>query len=236
MQQDQFLAGRSLSLEDDTLRKSSLDLIVLKHMARRLQSALQQTALSTTQHPFHLHLTERHQRTHRLVLYNYQLLARKCPLHFVGFVSRKKPEMDTLITNEMNRVDTCLLQELENQPGVVSYSSLDLRNGDWCNLVLLQDIQAKAHIKGSSTHAYAVSHIAASHYSWIRLHNGMFPLGLDYTKMHLQKTKLYSFVGYRTQPIVHEFVYNQDRKSDCLVDRYGSEPLPASVLREQHLV
>src|SRR2546426_481732 len=83
---------------------------------------------------------------------------------------------------------------------VLRYSSLELRNGDWCNLVLLSDAGAKTHIKGSEMHKYAAYHLAHSYYEWIRLHNGVMPEGLDHMEMQLQKTKYYTFQAGQQRP------------------------------------
>jgi len=103
-------------------------------------------------------------------------------------------------------VDKKLIKELISNPGILSYSSLELRNGDWCNLVVLNDAGAKTHIKSNSTHIHAAYHLAHRYYEWIRLHNGIMPEGLDHTEMQLQKTKYYTFQTKQQRATMQEFI------------------------------
>ena len=104
-----------------------------------------------------------------------------------------------------------LVEELADATGVLSYSSLELRNGNWCNLVLLSDAEAKTGIKGREMHKYAAYHLAHSYYEWIRLHTGIMPEGLDHTEMLLQKTKYYFFEEPQKRPTIRERVYGPGR-------------------------
>ena len=94
--------------------------------------------------------------------------------------------------------------ELISNPGLLSYSSLELRNGDWCNLVVLNGEEAKTHLKNTSTHTYAAYQLAPHYYEWIRLHNGVMSEGLDHTEMLLQKTKYYIFYAAQPRPAIRE--------------------------------
>ena len=44
----------------------------------------------------------------------------------------------------LQQLDQKLIAELVKAPGILSYSSLALPFGDWCNLVVLADVSAKA--------------------------------------------------------------------------------------------
>ena len=71
-----------------------------------------------------------------------------------------------------------LSEELPGHPGIVSYSSLELPDGNWGNLIVLDPPEAGEHWRTSAKHAWAASELAPRHYTVVRLHNGRFPGGL----------------------------------------------------------
>src|SRR5450755_410810 len=190
------------------IQKGNLDLMVLRYMARRLNLTLCQIDQSAPlDSPLLFTLPERHSRTHRIAIYKYSALVLKHSFAFVGFISRTQKNLQPSIVHEIQAADKKLVKELVNNPGIVSYSSLQMRNGDWCNLVLLMNTDAKSHLQSTKTHQYAAFHLAPHYYDWIRLHNGLMPHGLDHTEMLLQKTKHYSFPTAQQKPAIQEQTY-----------------------------
>jgi hypothetical protein len=129
------------------------------------------------------------------------------PLAFVGFRSARQKQLRPSIVQAIQRTDKQLVEELADASWVLSYSSFELRNGDWCNLVLLNDDGAKMRIKGSETHTYAAYHLAQAYYEWIRLHQGIMPEGLDHIEMQLLKTRYYTFQPGQRTPSIRECIY-----------------------------
>lgn len=202
---------RSVSHHID-IQKGKLDLIALRYMARRIHLTIRQLDQPVpVSRPLLYSLQERHGRTHRIAIYKQQELVHRDTLTFVGFISRRRKPLHGFIVDEIQNVDQQLLVELLNAPGILSYSSLELRNGDWCNLVLLSDAEARRHIRSTPIHRYAAYSLADSYYEWIRLHNGIMPEGLDHTEMLLQKTKYYFFQEPRMIPTIREHIYGPGR-------------------------
>jgi hypothetical protein len=194
------------------IAKGKIDLIVLRYMARRLHLTIRQLdSPAPASQPLLYKLQERHGRTHRMAIYRQQELVQRDMLTFVGFISRKRRPLSESIVDEIQDVDKRLLVELVDASGVLSYSSLELRNGDWCNLVVLSSPEAKLHIRSAPTHRYAAYGLADSYYEWIRLHTGIMPEGLDHTEMLLQKTKYYFFEEPQKRPTIRERVYGPGR-------------------------
>jgi hypothetical protein len=192
------------------LRKAKLDGILLGYMARRLQLTLGQLEKSggLLRHlPLIYHLQERRGQMHRIALYHPEDLLAQAPLAFVGFLSARQKLLRPSILNAIKRTDKRLVMELADAPGILSYSSLELRSGDWCNLVVLADASAKRHITGTQTHQYAAYLLAQSYYAWIRLHSGVMPVGLDHMEMRLLKTKYYTFHPGQAKPTIQELSY-----------------------------
>lgn len=173
--------------------KEKRDLLVLKYMTRRLNGILRQLEPPTTTEPLLYLLPERHQRTHRVLLYRKQELLSGIPLLFVGFLSGRQKGMDPEVVEAIHAADRQIVEDLTHNTALLSYSSLQLRNGEWCNLVIMRDASAKARLRNSTLHCHAAHHLAHSYYAWIRLHNGTMHQGLDHTEMHVLKTKYYTF-------------------------------------------
>jgi hypothetical protein len=194
-----------------TNTRGNVDLLVLKYMAQRLRLALYQLDQTLyTSSPLLHYVQERRERTHRIALYRYQELFLHSAFPFVGFVSRRHRGLSQWVIDEIQKVDALLIEEILANVGILSYSSLQLSNGDWYNLVIMQDVAAKAHIKQNRTHNYAAYHLATHYYEWIRLHNGLFLEGLDSTRMLLYKTRYYIFQEVQQRPFIGEYTYGKE--------------------------
>jgi hypothetical protein len=135
-----------------------------------------------------------------------------CNLYYIKYVStifgpERAYESECSFLKAIQKADRQMVEKLADAPRILSYSSLELRNGDWCNLVVMTDADVKMHIKGNETHKHAVYQLAHSYYEWIRLHSGVMPEGLDHMEMRSQKTRYYSFHAPETRPVVRELVY-----------------------------
>jgi hypothetical protein len=184
------------------------DIVLLRYMAQRISITLylldEPTDPSKPQLYF---LEEGYKYTHRIAIYNPQALLLNNKLDFVGFISKKLQPGDSQVIEEIRTVDKKLIVELINTPGLMSYSSLELRDSRWCNLVLFSGPETKIHLKQSNTHKYAAYQLSPRYYDWVRLHNGIMPGGLARNELLLQKTKLYQFHGPHEKPKMRELTY-----------------------------
>ena len=181
------------------------DIVLLRYMAQRIYITLYLLdEPADSSQPLLYFLEEGHKYTHRIAIYNPQALLLNNKLDFVGFISRKLQPGDTQVIEEIRTVDKKLIVELINTSGLMSYSSLELRDGRWCNLVLFSGPETKMHLKQSDTHIYAAYQLSPRYYDWVRLHIGIMPGGLARNELLLQKTKLYQFHGPREKPIMRE--------------------------------
>lgn len=189
------------------IKKERSDMTVLHYMARRLHLMIQrfdQEATSTHPEPLLYLGQERRGHIHRIVIYRQQELLLKAPLTFVGFISKRKEYLASSILEKIQMADRQMVKELVGAPGILSYSSLELPHGNWCNLVIMNDISIKSFIKNTETHTYASQHLARSYYEWIRLHHGTLPEGLDPMEMRLLKTRYYTYHTDRQGPKIEE--------------------------------
>jgi hypothetical protein len=135
---------------------------------------------------------EEHQRMHRMVIRDHVALAGNCQLAVVGFFGEQRGKANPAMLQD---IDTELIQEFLNHRYVLSYSSLELADGNWGNLVILQHTEGIEHWRASQRHAFAARELAPQFYARIRLHNGLLPDGLASARLILTSTKYYDFEG-----------------------------------------
>lgn len=203
------------------------DLLVLRYMAQRMQAHLHALSIGTAL-PSIVYAQERRSRAHRMVVYQQQEALYTSSLTFVGFISAVSKQVSPATIEELRRVDKALVQELASNPGLLTYSSLELRKGRWYNLVLLRDDSAHAYFRQNATHRYAAHELATYYYAWIRLHNGILPGGLsgvtqDVTRhdrsispageeMIVRSTKYFTFAKCGQQPVIRQVMRDDYRK------------------------
>ena len=193
------------------VKKAKLDLVVLRYMAQRVSVTLRSLGQETMPaRPLLYYLDERRRRTHRMAIYNPEELLLHNELAFVGFVSGKLKPLRPSVAADLRIMDRKLVAELVNTPGLLSYSSLELHDGNWCNLVLLNDAEVKIRLRNAATHQYAAYELAPGCYEWIRLHNGHMPAGLAGNEMLLQKTRYYTYSGAERRPSIREITYQEN--------------------------
>lgn len=185
------------------VHKRKQDLVVLRYMVlqvRLLLQAAEQTA--SLLFPQISYRTERQHRLHRICMYQPSCLLQNRDLACVGFVSGRQPTTDPVVAARLHAADQNLLTELVSVPGLLSYSSLEVRPGRWYNLVIFHDRAATSHVHTMGPHRYAAYELAPQYYAWIRLHHGSLPEGLAGGTLLLFSTKQYTFPGHGQRPLV----------------------------------
>ena len=146
MNKDSYLNSNKVLDEDSPPgdEEYEQDIVLLRYMAQRIYITLYLLdEPADSSQPLLYFLEEGHKYTHRIAIYNPQALLLNNKLDFVGFISRKLQPGDTQVIEEIRTVDKKLIVELINTSGLMSYSSLELRDGRWCNLVLFSGARDK---------------------------------------------------------------------------------------------
>ena len=131
----------------------------------------------------------------RVVVCNRESLLDKEPRFVVAFFGHRRAELDTTM---LSAVDDDLIHEFAMHPGVLSYSSFELDDGNYVNVVVLKSSGDKDNWRTSPRHAYAVNELAPEFYGCIRLQNAVLPHGLTQPdELLLVTTKYYD---YATEP------------------------------------
>jgi hypothetical protein len=157
----------------------------LEHIRTLLREALQQTPPPT---PYEIS-GERH----RFIILNHAALLTTQPITVVGFCASKRGNLSPALLDEMNVVDGDLMRELAQHPDMLTYSSIQLQDGNWKNLVLLRSNAGIGHWRNSQRHGYAADKLSPQYYAHVRLHNGVLPQGLASAHIVLTSTKYYDF-------------------------------------------
>lgn len=114
-------------------------------------------------------------RPHRLILCDVAALRQRNPLLLVGFFGQRRAGADPA---PIDQVDNDLIGELMAHPGLLSYCSILLPDGEYGNIVLFDGERAKLHWSTSERHAYAARVLSPKYYESVRLHNGHLHDGL----------------------------------------------------------
>ena len=198
------------------LNKRVSDTRILQHMARALSITLNMPDEHVDQEQsLNFFAQERRGRAHRIVIYHADELSLGRDLPFVGFISGRRQPTLAAISAEIEQLDRLLVVELASAPGVLSYSSLQLRSGNWYNLAIFGDAGAKTIFHRLDTHTYAAHQVAPRYYDWIRLHHGIIIGTLADNSMRLQYTRYITFEEQRTPAVrlvIHQLVEETEGK------------------------
>ena len=166
------------------------DVIALQYMLAQLQEDYSQADRVAALPPI-VYLPELNGRRHRIVLVNNSSLRSGGTFAFVGFFGRKRTSADASL---LDALDAELIQELYNYPQILSYSSLELHDGSWSNLVMMSSPEGAVHWASSARHAYAAYKVAPACYTTIRLHSGIVTLsGAAEPELHIHRTKHFDY-------------------------------------------
>ncbi len=133
----------------------------------------------------------------RLVINRPSQLMQRQHLTVVGFFGQKRAEAEYVPLR--NKYDQDLLAEFPKNPDLLSYSTLELPNDGFGNLVLFARPEAKKHWNHSRIHAEAVDQFAPLYYESVRIYNGLIPGGL--AASHLLKLNLVKYYDYNERPM-----------------------------------
>lgn len=168
------------------------DLAALATMLERLRTIVRDPASRPNRPPpLLLTLREPSGLRQRVMVLGLDALAAPSTLAVVGFFGQRRAEADRDL---LEAVDMELIAELRDHPAMVAYSSLELDDGNWANMVLMERFDSLDHWRSSPKHAYAVHELSPQCYTGIRLHLALLPNGLaDGAAPRLLRTKYYDF-------------------------------------------
>lgn len=152
---------------------TELDKRQLRYMLTRLSQVLETfhwrgnpNALA----PVIQELVETDGRHHRIIPIRPTLLRERNAFVIVGFFGQRRFDGDD---KGVAARDEMLFDEMEQHAGLLSYSSLEMTNGDYGNCVVFTDETAKNHWGTSQIHQIAADELSPTYYESVRLYNGI---------------------------------------------------------------
>lgn len=121
------------------------------------------------------------------------LTADHASLCLVGFFGERHTAEESAVLEEANAE---LVLEFKDYPGILSYSSMELYDGNWSNLVIHDVPDTKEYWRASARHAEAATKLSPRYYRTVRIHNGDIPEGLaGGGDIQIQSTKYWDYSG-----------------------------------------
>ncbi len=109
----------------------------------------------------------------------------------VGFFGERRTEMEIGPLEEAN---SAIVAQFRNFPGILSYSSIELPNGYWANMVLHDDPVDREYWSRGALHAQAARTLGPLHYRTVRIHNARLDASvLDQPSFIVKRTKYWDY-------------------------------------------
>lgn len=179
------------------------DLSVLSYMLEDLRAMLGEMsdgALTVT--PYQPMEWLVHGLKRRTILTNPVRLHAREDVCVVGFFGERHIDRDGSPLEEANAE---IVLEFRNYPGILSYSSMEMSDGNWANLVLHDVPEAREYWRASEAHAKAARELSPLFYRTVRIHNGTLAGGVPGGKQILvERTKYWDFRSARVWHAVRE--------------------------------
>lgn len=111
----------------------------------------------------------------------------------VGFFGERRTELDIGPLEEAN---AAMVAQFKSYPGILSYSSIELDNGYWANMVLHDDPIDREYWRGGALHAQAARTLSPIHYRNVRIHNARLTTRIeDEPVFKIMRTKYWDYSG-----------------------------------------
>ena len=121
----------------------------------------------------------------------------------VGFFGERRPDAKQSVVDD---IEVDLLLEFRSYPGILSYSSTELLDNYWANLVIHAKPTDAQDWRESSVHKRAVEQIAPHQYQSVRIHNGRLPGGVAGSEaIKIERTKFWDYSESETWEAVRNY-------------------------------
>src|SRR5262245_26150094 len=108
----------------------------------------------------------------------------------VGFFGNRRTDMPY---EKLDMIDLRLLDEFKDYPGILSYTSMELSDDYWANLVVHAEPDDRETWRTSKAHRHAVD-LSPRLYSSVRIYNGHLPDGVSGNRaVEIDSTKYWDY-------------------------------------------
>ena len=123
-------------------------------------------------------------------------------VYVVGFFGERYLDRDITPLEQANAE---IVLEFRNFHGILSYSSMELTDGNWANLVLHDLPDTRDQWRTSAIHAQAALQLAPVFYQTVRIHNGYLAGGIGGGRsIEIERTKYWDYRKSRVWHAVRE--------------------------------
>ncbi|MDG2025617.1 MAG: hypothetical protein P8J50_00740 [Acidimicrobiales bacterium] len=196
------LLGPNDEVEDHPITTTAnyeSDLALLNYLLQDLRALIRQARRGdVTLHDQQVINWEVHGLARRTVICDPARLMEIADVQLVGFFGDRRAEANKPVVDQS---EFDLIDEFANYPGIMSYSSVELDDGYWANLVVHREPDDREAWRGSEVHRDAVDRVAPMAYHGVRIHNGCILDGVAGTQTAvLECTKYWD---YDVEPTWH---------------------------------
>lgn len=135
-------------------------------------------------------------------------LARCDRVWIVGFFGERRGDPTTRA--RIDRLEGALVDQFGAHPALLSYSSIELVDDHWANLVVHRDPEDREEWRRGETHREAAEEASPEHYRSVRIHHGVLEGGVCGShRIELVRTKYWDYgevVGTRPWQAVRELI------------------------------
>lgn len=176
------------------------DLDVMAYMLQDLRTLLRSHAAGKTELTPHVAtLWTVHGLHRRTVVCDLERVLQPDRVCIVGFFGNRRTELPY---ESLDATDAGLLDEFQYYPGILSYSSVELADDYWANLVVHAEPDDRDNWRTSAAHVNAVE-MSPVLYSDVRIYNGHLQGGVDGNRaIDIDSVKYWD---YETDPVWRGF-------------------------------
>lgn len=151
------------------------DLALLNYLLQDLRSLARRAAKGEIElGQYHPLTWEVHGLRRRTVVCDPVRLVEPGDVLMVGFLGNRR---QTPAASELDETELDVIAEFRSYPGIVSYSSVELVDHQWANLVIHTAADDREDWRHSEVHIEAAEDLAPRVYHDVRIHNGCVPGG-----------------------------------------------------------
>lgn len=146
------------------------DLALLNYLLQDLRALLRQAAAGEViLEPYAEKTWEVHGLARRTVICDPESLTKGGDVLIVGFFGDRRPTKDAA---EVDSAELDVIAQFRTFPGIMSYSSVELIDNQWANLVVHRATTDREQWRHSDVHIRAAEELAPLVYHSVRIHNG----------------------------------------------------------------
>ncbi len=150
-----------------------------------------------------------HDLQRRTVICDPAGLAADRDVCIVGFFGERRGDPST--QKRIDRLERALVTQFRDHPGVLSYSSIELVDDYWANLVVHTDPADREGWRDAEPHREAAEDASPDHYRSVRIHHGRLAGGVcSSNSIRLVRTRYWDYGDTSTGAPVWEAVRELD--------------------------